>query len=141
MVRPSPEKPTREALEPRLREFFERDRGGLAAVWLYGSLARDRARPGSDVDVGVLYRNAPPRTLDGPPFDLEGDLERLLGLPVQVVVLNRAPADLVHRVLRDGVLLAEADRGARIRFEVRKRNEFFDLEPIRRRYRRTETPA
>jgi len=58
-----------------------------------------------------------------------------------VVVLNDAPADLVHRVLRDGVLVLETDRSARIRFEVAKRNEYFDLLPILRRYRRLEVSA
>jgi hypothetical protein len=30
----------------------------------------------------------------------------------------------------------ERDRARRIRFEVARRNEYFDLEPIRRQYRR-----
>jgi hypothetical protein len=42
----------------------------------------------------------------------------------------------VHRVLRDGVLLLDHDRSARIAFEVRSRNEYFDLLPILERYRR-----
>ena len=50
-----------------------------------------------------------------------------------LVVLNEAPCDLVHRVLRDGRL----DRAARVRFEVRSRNEYFDMDPVRRAYRRT----
>ena len=59
----------------------------------------------------------------------------MLGVPVQVVALNHAPVDLVHRVLRDGKLLVDRDPSARIRFEVRARNEFFDLKPILDRYR------
>jgi hypothetical protein len=31
-----------------------------------------------------------------------------LGRPVDLVALKRAPADLVHRVLRDGVLVFDA---------------------------------
>jgi len=50
--------------------------------------------------------------------------------------LDGADSDLVHRVLRDGVLVVERDRAARIAFEVFKRNEWFDLEPVRRRVRR-----
>jgi uncharacterized protein len=59
-----------------------------------------------------------------------------LRAPVQVVVLNRASPDLVHRVLRDGRLVLDHDRSARIRFEVRSRNEYFDMAPIRALYRR-----
>jgi hypothetical protein len=39
-------------------------------------------------------------------------------LPVQVVVLHAAPTDLVHRVLRDGILVLENDASRRVRFEV-----------------------
>ena len=65
----------------------------------------------------------------------EGDLERELGRAVQLVVLNDAPSDLVHRVLRDRRLLLDRDRVARLRFEVRSRNEYFDLLPVLQRYR------
>lgn len=128
------------AIESRLREFLtaKAEREGIAAAYLFGSVARGTARPGSDVDVGILYSEDPPRTLKGLGLDLEGELEKLLELPVQVIVLNRAPVDLVVRVLRDGRLLVDRDRARRIRFEVRTRNEFWDLEPIRRRYRRLE---
>jgi hypothetical protein len=43
-------------------------------------------------------------------------------------------------VLRDGRLVHEADRAARIRFEVRRRNEYWDMLPIWRRYRRGARP-
>jgi predicted nucleotidyltransferase len=88
------------------------------------------------VDVAILYSDGPPPTLDSPALALEGELERLLGQPVEVVVLNSAPVDLVHRVLRDGRLLFEGNRSARIAFEVRARNEYFDLLPFLLRYRK-----
>ncbi len=126
-----------QAIETRLREHLtaKAEREGIAAAYLFGSVARGTARPGSDVDVGILYSQDPPRTLAGMGFDLEGEMEKLLRLPVQVVVLNRAPVDLVFRVLRDGKLLVERDRSARVRFEVRSRNEYWDLEPLLRSYR------
>lgn len=110
-------------------------------MYLFGSAARGEARPDSDVDVGVLYAVEPPPTLASPHFALEGELERALGRPVQVIVLNRAPADLVHRVLRDGLLVLDLDPAARIRFEVQRRNEYFDLAPLRRLYRRLPPPT
>ena len=128
-------------LEARLRSFLEADPRGAVAVYLFGSVARGEARAGSDIDLGVLFAVPPPAKLDAPPFALEAGLERLLGVPVQVVALNRASADLVHRVLRDGRLLLDRDRAARIRFEVQSRNEYFDMAPIRARYRRYPAPA
>lgn len=108
----------------------------VVAVYLYGSRARGDASTASDLDLGLLLNRAPRPTLRSVARDLEDVVERKLRLTTQVVVLNTAPADLVHRVLRDGDLLLDRDRAARIRFEVQSRNEFFDLEPIRRRYRR-----
>ena len=119
-----------------LRRYFDEHGAGIVAVYLFGSMARGTARAESDVDLGVLYERVPESTLEGQPFDLESALERLVSRPVQVVALNRAPVDLVHRVLRDGILVAERDRSARVRFEVRARSEYFDLLPILRRYRR-----
>jgi predicted nucleotidyltransferase len=124
------------AIESQLRTSFAADPRGAIAVYLFGSVARGEAGPDSDVDVGVLFETAPPATLDAPQFVLEAELERLLGRRVQVVALNRSASDLVHRVLRDGRLVLDCDRAARIRFEVRSRNEYFDMAPIRRLYRR-----
>jgi hypothetical protein len=57
-----------------------------------------------------------------------------------VVVLNRTPVDLIHRVLRDGKLLVDRDPAVRIAFEVRARNEFFDLKPVLDQYRAARGP-
>jgi len=107
---------------------------GLVAAYLFGSHARGTAGEGSDVDVGLWLQDAP-KTLDDLQLDLAADLEQELDVPVDVVVLNSAPSDLVHRVLRDGVLLAERDRSARIRLEVHARNDYFDMLPVRSVYR------
>jgi hypothetical protein len=123
------------AIQAELKAFFAEDSRGAVAVYLFGSVARGEARTDSDVDVGVLFASDPPATLAAPQFAIEAALERQLRRPVQVVALNQASADLVHRVLRDGHLVLDHDRSARIRFEVRSRNQYFDLAPIRRRYR------
>jgi predicted nucleotidyltransferase len=120
-----------------LRQFFEAHPSGALAAYLFGSGARDALRGDSDIDVGVLLAEPTGSTLDGQPYDLEGALERALGRPVDLVVLNSAPVDLRLRVLQTGRLVVDRDRSARIQFEVRTRNEAFDLEPILRRYRRT----
>jgi hypothetical protein len=122
-------------VEKKLRDYLAAHAPSDAvAVYLFGSFARGTARPDSDVDVAVLYAKSPAPTLEAQPFDLEADLEKLLDRPVQAVVLNTAPIDLVHRVLCDGRLVLERDRKRRIQFEVRARNEYFDFEPVLRQY-------
>lgn len=122
-------------LQMRLGELLAGTAAPLVCAYLFGSSARGEARAGSDVDVAVLFAETPPPTLLGPLAALRDELEAGLGREVDLVTLNRAPVDLIHRVLRDGILLLERDRGARIRFEVQARNEYFDLLPVLRRYR------
>jgi predicted nucleotidyltransferase len=124
------------AIADRLTSFFDADPRGAVAVYVFGSTARGEETAGSDVDVAVLFDETPAPSLTGPALTLQSDLDRLLGRSVDVIVLNTAPSDLIHRVLRDGVIVLDRDRARRLRFEVAKRNEFFDLEPVRRRYRR-----
>lgn len=120
----------------RLVAALERD-ATVKAAWLFGSVARGDDRADSDVDVAILIDRAErPRSLDDLPMGLEADLASALGREVQLVVIDWAPVDLVHRVLRDGILLVDRDRSARIRFEVEARNRYFDMLPILREYRR-----
>ena len=129
-------------IEDKAREVLSGADSRLVAAMLFGSFARETASETSDVDIAVLLRSVPPCHLQDFRFMLEGSLERALGRRVQVVILNQAPPDLVQRVLRDGRVLVDRDRSARIQFEVRARNEYFDLLPILDRYRRrpAETP-
>lgn len=122
--------------EDALRIFFPSLQNRLVAAYLFGSEARGTSRPDSDVDVAVLYSDVPPAVLNSPASALEGALERFLGRPVEVVVLNSAPVDFVHRVFLEARLVFEGDPSARIAFEVKSRSEYFDLLPILRRYRR-----
>ena len=128
------------AIEQALRTFF----GSQAPEVIAAYLVRER-RPRHLPYHERRRRGHPARAAAGgrirrPTLDLEGDLERLLGMPAQVVILNRAPADLVHRVLRDGKLLVDRNPSVRIAFEVRARNEFFDLKPVLDRYRAVRGP-
>ena len=129
------------AIVQQLRAAFDHADANLVCAYLYGSLARGQEHRESDVDIAVLYATEPPSTLDGLGVALSTALERHLGRPVDLVVLNRAPVDLIHRVLRDGILLHDRHPAARIRFEVKTRNAYFDLLPYLRQYRRSTRSA
>jgi predicted nucleotidyltransferase len=125
-------------LESAIRNFFQARVPEVLAVYLFGSEARGTAGARSDIDIAVLLAHDPPSTFAGLCLDLESTLARRLAREVDLVVLNRAPPDLVHRVLRDARLLIDRDAAARIRFEVKARNEYFDLQPILEQCRRRQ---
>ena len=124
-------------LQADLRGVLERAPEDVVCAYLFGSAARGQLGPGSDLDVAILLRHPPGATLAGQRLGLAGEIEQATSRRVDLVILNQAPPDLVHRVLRDGRLVLERDKAARMRFEVRARNEFFDLQPLLRRYRAT----
>lgn len=100
------------ALE-RLRAAASRlvgQRQDVRAVYLFGSLAQDRAVPGSDADVLVLLERSERRWLDrplefGPWFDE-------VGMPIELFCYTRDEAErtpLARTALDTGVVLAGRD--------------------------------
>jgi len=126
-----------QAVLQQLQAFFNCNYAGIVCVYVYGSVARGETHGDSDIDIAVLYAQDPPPTFEGLGLELGSTLERLLGKEVDLLVLNRAPLDLIHRVLRDGVLVYDSHPSSRIRFETQARSAFFDLLPYLRQYRRT----
>lgn len=141
-----------EVLDRRLGEHLA-GRADVAFAYLYGSWAKGTGGEGSDVDVAVHFgtdRHGESGERAGSAdrsgtvdrreaaLELEGTLERELGRPVQVVVLEDAPPGLAHNVLDTGRLVACRDDAARRRFFVDHCRRYFDTETIRRifdRYR------
>lgn len=119
-----------------LREFFAKDPHGCLTVYLFGSRARDDYRESSDVDVAIFWEHEPESAMEALGLGLKVDLEDLLRRDVDVVVLDSASVDVAQRVIRDGVIILDRNRAARIRWEVQTRSEFLELLPALREYRR-----
>ena len=119
------------------QRLVESLRGHLGArpeileAYLFGSQARGGSQPHSDVDVAVYLD--PDRQLDslfGYAAELTADLVALLHSDdVDVVVLNRAPPLLYHRVLRDGLRLFARDAQATTTREGRALSRYCDYVP------------
>ena len=123
-------------INQKLAMYFQENPDAIACVYLFGSQARELSNPASDVDIAVLYKNKVPAGFDRLGIPLAGKLEKLVNKPVDVVVLNDENVDLIHKVLRDGVIVYESDRDIRIHFEVKSRNAYFDIKPCLDEYRR-----
>ncbi len=109
----------------------------IAAAYLFGSLARGTFRPGSDIDIAVLFTQdaGDAAARFERKLELEVALEELVRRPVQVVDLEQAPLPLQYHVRKHGRLLVEKDREMRIAFEVRSRRLYFDMQPLYRVYK------
>jgi predicted nucleotidyltransferase len=107
----------------------------ILEAYLFGSRARRGAQPHSDVDVAV-YVDAD-RVVDslfGYTAELTAELVAVLqSNDVDVVVLNRAPPLLYHRVLRDGVRLFTRDAPATTTREGRALSRYCDYVPHMRK--------
>ena len=100
-------------------------------AYLFGSQARGQAQAHSDVDVAVFVdEEKAPDSGWGLDADLATDLMGCLGTNrVDVVVLNRAPPLLYHRVLRDGIRLFARDLRATTAREGRALSRYCDYLP------------
>lgn len=120
---------TVETIASPLRETIEGD-PDVQFAYLFGSAAKGRFRTSSDVDVAVFLdadRNDMPRADAAErALALEGRLEARLGRPVQVVVLDHAPPELIQNVLGPGRLLFSRNEAARVRFYVESGRRIYD---------------
>ena len=118
----------------RLVESLRRSLGArpeILEAYLFGSQARRGAQLHSDVDVAVYVD--PDRLVDslfGYAAELTAEIVALLqSNDVDVVVLNRAPPLLYHRVLRDGLRLFTRDAPATTTREGRALSRYCDFVP------------
>jgi predicted nucleotidyltransferase len=106
-------------------------RGEVLEAYLFGSRAAGRAQAHSDVDIAVFVdENALRRRDYGYAAELTSYLMSALGLnEIDVVVLNRAPPLLYHRVLRDGRRVLSRDLRATTTREGYALSRFCDFVP------------
>lgn len=112
-----------------------RARDDVLFGYVFGSTATNSRRKGSDVDVAVYLD---PRCKDRffeIRLELLDQLTRALGSEADVTVLNTAAPFLRYVAVREGVLAFDRSPEARISFELKVLNEYFDYQPVLERYR------
>ena len=117
-----------ESLAERLRAAVA-TRSGVRLVYLFGSAARGRLRPGSDVDVAVRFSH---RQSIEDLCELAEDLERAARHRVDLVDLDDAPPLLLREVVKEGRLVWAADDDERVTFELRALARYMDTAHLRR---------
>ena len=88
-----------------LRDLLSKDDNVLLA-FIFGSLAANRQRNDSDIDVAVLYENPPSG------FEILYEIDKLsksAGADVHLVILNNASPLLKHQVMKNKINLIVKD--------------------------------
>ncbi|MCW3490013.1 type VII toxin-antitoxin system MntA family adenylyltransferase antitoxin [Dethiobacter alkaliphilus] len=97
-------------------------------AYIFGSVATGKNRNNSDVDIAVCFS---PELTKLERFDLRlkvtDQLALALSSDVDLVDLSSAPLSLLHQIMRDGILIFERSKSARVAFEVSSRREYFDF--------------
>ena len=104
----------------------------VLALYLFGSLSRREDTDQSDVDIGILFRQ--PQSLREV-LVIEDELERRLGVAVDLVDAGRASAFLALDIIR-GERLYCADEDRCDEFELYVMRRAGDLAPFERERRR-----
>jgi predicted nucleotidyltransferase len=116
-----------------LASFFETRKESIAIAYLFGSMARGRAGPLSDVDIAVLFRNEEEQ---GERYELAFQLRQLLGVEsVHLVVLNRCPIELKYRIIKEGRLLFSDSMMTKVELEAKILSQYGDYLPVLARQR------
>jgi predicted nucleotidyltransferase len=105
---------------------------GIELAVLFGSEARGRAGPGSDIDLAIAWASG-----TEPQPDLQVTLERITRRNVSITVLNGAPPLLRFEVARDGIVLVEREPRAWARFRAQAMIDWWDWAPTVRIMHRT----
>ena len=89
-----------------------RGRTDVQLALVFGSRARGSARAASDIDVAV-------RAAGVDLLELAAELSRVIGREVDVVALEDVGVPLLARIVREGVCVHEARRGAEAAWRAR----------------------
>jgi len=104
----------------------------IAAAYVFGSVARERAKPSSDIDVALLLNEK--KTADFSVLDFITTLEKQMESKADVVILNKADDTLKFEVRRKGRLVFERSEEYRKQFEVKSRKFYEDFLYLHEKY-------
>lgn len=96
----------------------------IIAAYLFGSHARNEARPSSDVDIAIYVpRKIPPYEL----WEISQDLAITLGCNVDLVNLLSAKTVFQYQIISTGKLLISKNDMQRVTFESFVLRSYFDF--------------
>lgn len=90
----------------------------------------------ADIDLAIYLNEGASDSAVSYEIRLEMELEKILGHPVDVRILNAAPLSFQYQVCRSGIVVLERDKDRRVDYQTLIWKKYFDFAPFRRRYLR-----
>ena len=121
----------KDKLIDRIASYLETECPDIKVAYLFGSFASNVYF--ADIDIGLLLEldNRNVLTYE---FNVEHALEKIIKLPVDIRVLNRAPLSFCYNVIKSKNVLLDRDSNFRAEFESRTLRQYFDFLPFQKRY-------
>ena len=126
----------KEACEEALNEIEPDKKEKISAIYLYGSIAKEREREYSDIDIAILTKGKTDKFFEEIlSLKIEEKMQkRGVKKPVEARKINGKSISYQHQVLKHGELLLELDKNHRIKKETEIYKKYLDTKPIRRKY-------
>lgn len=93
----------------KIKAYFE-DKDEIVAVYLFGSYAQQKQRDRSDVDIGILFENAEPKSFKEKRNLYMVELSRILRKDIHPVILNLAGEELLRQIFLKGKKIIVNDK-------------------------------
>ena|SRR3990172_3780774 len=103
-------------------------------AYIFGSFVSGKTF--NDIDIAIFIRDPEQGHPLATELALEGELEKALGLPVDVRTINNAPLTFVYNVLRHKIVIVERDRLFRTDYECLIFKKYADFSYLRKEYLR-----
>lgn len=113
----------------KLIQFLKSD-SRIMLAYIFGSRVKGHVGKMSDYDIAIFLLETASDTYK---YELQSKIARILDAPVDLVILNVAPAELKYAVIASGLLIYEKDKATRVEFEGDTLSRYFDFLPVLRK--------
>ena len=124
-------------LLPQLVDSFKNEEG-IICIYLFGSYAKGKVTPLSDVDIAILFdERIPMNEYFTREMDLLGKAIKILRTDeISFVLLNKIPLFLKYKIIKEGKLIYCNNDNKRILFQSQVTDHFLDFQPFHEEYRK-----
>jgi len=109
-------------------------KGYILFAYIFGSFASEDDF--KDIDIGVFTSGEESRSPLKLELKLEGEIEDVIHIPVDIRIINNAPPYFIYNVLKGGIVIVDKDRSLRSDFEGLVYKKYFDFQHLRNEYLR-----